>query len=349
MRLRLILTLSLALFSTAAFSQQKKSDLQVYLERTFPQCPDSAVQVEQIQTPGPHGFVPYRVRFTSAEKGCGRETFVLLSPASGQVVVADLFPLPPDARPVEARVAEVVQRLLKQPVRVSLSGSTLEDGLREVAMTRDLKEGAFDLHGYLDASQSFLIVGRRGMLKSDPRKDLQSLLRSYSSSQRGKRDAAIRIVEISDFQCPTCKVAHDMLKGAIEKNLERISYWRIDLPIFEGHDWALSAAVAGRAIQRVSPEHYWQFVDYIFDNQAVIKRDNIDTFVHDFVDANSIDLKKFNAIYRSPTERKALIDQVERLFDIGIYATPTYIVNGQEIFYGPGGAHLKQYIENLLK
>lgn len=349
MRLRLTLTLCLVLFAAAVFGQQKKSGLQIYLERAFPLCPGSEVQVEQMRVAGPHGFVPYRVRFTSGDKACGRETFALLSPASGQVILADLFPLPSDGRPVEARIGEIVQRLMKQPVRVTVSSAILEDGLREVAMTRDLKEGAFDLHGYLDASQSFLIVGRRGNLKGDPRMDLQTHLGTYRPPQRGKGDATIRIMELSDFQCPTCKAAHDMLEGIIEKNLGRVSYSRIDLPIFENHDWSLSAAAAARAIQRVSPQHYWQFVDYVFDNQSVIKRANIDILVQDFVEANEIDLKKFNAVYRSPNERKAIIDQVERLFDIGVFATPTYIVNGQEVFYGQGGWHLKQYIENLLK
>lgn len=349
MRLRLVLTLCLAVFAATALGQEKKTDLQTYLERSFPRCPGGAVQVEQIQTQGPHGFVPYRVRFTSSETACGRETFALFSPASGQVIVADLFPLPADGRPVEARLGEVLQRVLKQPVRVTVNTTILEDGLREVAMTRDLKEGPFDFHGYLDASQSFLMVGRRGKLKVDPRKDLQAFLSSYSPFQRGKPDAPIRIVELSDFQCPTCKAAHDMLEETIQKNLGRISYSRIDLPIFEGHDWSLNAAMAARAIQRISPQHYWQFVDHIFDNQSLIKRSNFDVFIQDFVEANEIDAKKFNAIYQSTTERKAVIDQVERLFDIGIFATPTYIVNGQEIFYGPGGAHVKQYLENLLK
>lgn len=349
MKSRLMCLLALMVVASTAFGQQKKTELETYLERVFPRCPGGAVAVEQIQSSGPHGFVPYRVRFTSTEKSCGRETFALLSPSTRQIIVGDVFSVAADPRRIELRLGEVLERLMKKPVRVSLGSSALEDGLREVIITRDGKEGPFDFSGYLDASQSFLIVGRRGKLDGDPRKDLLDSLTSSSPSRRGKDKAPIRIIELSDFQCPTCKAAHDMLEGVIEKNLERISYYRVDLPIFEGHDWSLSAAVAARAIQRVSPDHYWQFVDYVFDSQSAIRKENLDTFVQDFIESNDIDAKKFNAIYQSPAERKAVIDQVENLFDLGIFATPTFVINGQEIFYGQNGAHVKQYLENLLQ
>jgi hypothetical protein len=42
-------------------------------------------------------------------------------------------------------------------------------------------------------------------------------------------------------------------------------------------------------------------------------------------------------IYRSPAERNALLEQVSRMFDNGIVSTPTYIINGQIIGFGPDG------------
>lgn len=337
------------LIATSAVASTPSLDLQTYLDRAFPLCPDSKVQLEQLQVVGPHGFVPYRVRLVSSSQGCGRETFALFSPATKQVLIADVFTLPADARRVEARIAEVVERLLKKQAVVTLSGTVLEDGLRRVTVTAPGKEGPFDFEAFLDGSQSFLILGRRGRLDVDPRKSLIDSLPTRSAARRGKADAAIKVIEISDFQCPSCKHAHDLLEDLIRANLGRISYTRIDLPIYEGHDWAIQAALAARAIQRVSPENYWNFVDYIFDNQEAIKRELVDRFIQDFVEDHDIDVKKFNAIYRAPAERKAMIDQVESLFNLGISGTPTFVINGQEVYYGKEGSHLKQYLQRLLK
>jgi protein-disulfide isomerase len=323
-------------------------DLRSYLEQSFPLCPDGSVTVEQMQVAGPAGFVPYRVRFTSSVKNCGREKFALVSPATSQVIIADVFALPPDPQGPQARIAQISQRLLRTPVTVTVGTTALEDGLNEVVVTSKGKEGPFDIRGWLDASESFLIVGRRGKLTVDPRKSLVEALPS-DAARRGKKDAAIRIVELSDFQCPTCKHAHDLLASLIETNLGRISYTRIDLPLFQGHDWSLDAALAARAIHRLAPKLYWQFVDHIFDNQMAITSAHLESFVKDFAENNDIDWKKVRAITKSPAERKVLIRQVERINDLGILATPTYIVNGREIFYGHEGTHLKQHLESLLK
>ena len=43
-------------------------------------------------------------------------------------------------------------------------------------------------------------------------------------------------------------------------------------------------------------------------------------------------------IYSSKTERQALLDQVSRAFAAGIASTPTFIVNGQIMGFGPDGA-----------
>src|SRR5688500_4332727 len=98
MKSRLMCLLALMVVASTAFGQQKKTELETYLDRVFPRCPGGAVAAEQIQSSGPHGFVPYRVRFTSTEKACGRETFALLSPSTRQIIVGDIFSVPADPR-----------------------------------------------------------------------------------------------------------------------------------------------------------------------------------------------------------------------------------------------------------
>jgi protein-disulfide isomerase len=348
MRVRSALLLLAALTATSylAAASPPTSQLRTYLERSFGRCPGAKIQMKR-EASSPRGFVAYKVRLTSSVEECGRQADFLFSTTGNQVLFVNLFALPSDSRPLEARLTDFGQSVLKKSVRVSIGKNVLEDGLRAVTFFTNGKVGPFELHGYTDASGSFLIVGRRGHLNVDPRAALLADLPSTSLRQ-GKQDAAIQIVELSDLQCPTCKQAHELLTKFVEANVDRVSYTRIDLPIFDIHEWTLSASLAARAIQRLSPQHYWQFVDYIFQNQAVIESSMVDTFIHDFVDGNGIDRQKFDALYNSPVERAALVHQIEHLFDISIATAPTVLVNGQEIFFGSQGSYLRGYLNSLL-
>ena len=73
-----------------------------------------------------------------------------------------------------------------------------------------------------------------------------------------------------------------------------------------------------------------------------------DKILQNFCEDNDIAWKKVEKIYRSPQERTALLDQVSRSFDVGVNSTPTYIINGQMIGYGPSGSFTMSAIRNVL-
>src|SRR5207244_851536 len=68
----------------------------------------------------------------------------------------------------------------------------------------------------------------------------------------------------SDRECPTCRRAHLEIEPLIEKHLANVDYIRLDLPLFEHHEWALPAAMAARAIHQEAPKEYWKFVNYVY-------------------------------------------------------------------------------------
>ena len=57
---------------------------------------------------------------------------------------------------------------------------------------------------------------------------------------------------------------------------------------------------------------------------------------------------KIEPIYRSSTERQALLDAAGRALDVGLNGTPTYIVNGQVISYGPEASNIVNSIKSAL-
>nr|MDQ3282381.1 DsbA family protein [Acidobacteriota bacterium] len=213
---------------------------------------------------------------------------------------------------------------------------------------RDTQWGPFSYQGFVDQSESYLIVGMRGSLTTDPAKSLREALGTAAAARRGTAGSKVEILELSDFQCPTCANAHGKVEPIIRANLGKMSYVRIDLPLFEHHEWAMPAALAARAIQRVAPAKYWNYVDYVFKNQEMVGKRKFDEFLNEYLEDNDIDAAAVKKIYNSPTERQALLDQVSRAFSIGIASTPTFIINGQVMGFGPEGTFTIDAIKNAV-
>jgi protein-disulfide isomerase len=245
--------------------------------------------------------------------------------------------LPMDGRPVHLRVSDHATNILKTPISARIAPIALPDGLKAVAMTKATPWGQFAYEGYIDATEMFLLVGMRGNLNDPPQKTLEDKLGASNGMRRGSAKAKTEIIELSDFECPTCGRAHKVLEPLLAKNIAKVNYVRLDLPLFEHHDWSFQAAMGARALQRVAPKHYWEYVNDVFENQEKLSKETVEAFIKDFMTDRDIDWPAIQKIYDSPVERQALLDQVSHAFSAGIASTPTYIINGQPMGYGPEG------------
>ncbi|PYQ29700.1 MAG: hypothetical protein DMF57_16405 [Acidobacteria bacterium] len=322
----------------ASAAPTKAAAFKAYAARALAKCPDGKITLEPIDRPGPIGFVPYTLKLTSSDTTCGKQTFLLYSPSTQQVLIGAVFALPPDNRSLDARVAAGTSGLLKTPLTATVSPIFLPDRLREVAMTKQTPYGPFSYHGFVDASERFLIIGTRGTLGVDPAQTIRESIGVGSAVRRGNPKAKVEVIELSDFQCPSCGRAHKQVEPLIAKHLSKVNYGRLDLPLFEHHPWSIPAALGARAIHNVAPGKYWSYVNFIFENQETIEKAPLfDTVLQNFCEDHDIDWKSVERIYRSPEERNALLEQVSRMFDNGIVSTPTYIINGQIMGFGPDG------------
>ena len=313
------------------------AELRPHVEKMLARCADQTISIERINQAGPQNFIPYAVTQTSSDETCGRQAFLLFSPMSQQMILGSVFALPTDNRPLTLRISDEASSLLKKPVSATIAAFPLPDGLHAVSLTKETPFGPFSYHAFIDSSQRFLIVGERGNLRTDPTKTLLDSLGLENGVRRGIRTSKTQIVELSDFECPTCARAHKKVEPIIEKALGHIDYIRLDLPLFEHHEWALPAALGARALAKVAPKQYWTYVNFVFENQETIGKSNFDTVLKNFCEDHDIDWKPVEKIYHSPTERQSLLDQVSRAFDSGINSTPTYIVNGRIVGFGPEG------------
>jgi protein-disulfide isomerase len=345
---RALLALSLLVaVSSHAQRLDQTAPLRDYASKVLPRCPGGVLTLEKADG-GPANFTAYVARVRSADQYCGSQKYLLHSPKTQQVVIGAVIPLEADSRPTHVRITTKATELLGKQVKATIAPFPLPDGLKAVTINRDTPYGTFAYHGYTDQSESFLIVGSRGSLLNDPGKTLRENLGAANGARRGSANAKVEILELSDFQCPTCAAAHEKIEPIIRKHLSKVNYVRIDLPLFEHHEWAIPAAMGARAIQRVAPAKYWQYVDYVFKNQEAIGKRKFDDVLKEWLEDNDVDFAAVNKIYTSKSERQTLLDQVSRAFDHGIASTPTFIVNGQPLGFGPEGSFTIESIKQAL-
>jgi protein-disulfide isomerase len=338
---RLVLVFSVLLATSTVSAQEIRSavdmsKVKAYVTKTMPRCPNSTVAFDPIPGRGPASFQVYRAVMTSSEENCSAQKFVLYSPATDQTIVGSIIALPSGENPIHERLSSHTSKLLNADIKAQIAPLGLPDGLKQVSLIKQTEYGPFSYVGYLDGSERFLIVGMRGKLNEDPGVTLRKAIKADTAARRGNGAAKIEIIEISDFQCPTCARAHEALEPLFASNLGKIRYTRIDLPLFEHHKWSLQAALGSRAMQRVAPAKYWDYVDVVFRNQANLDEKNFDKFFKDWVADNDLNWASIAKIYSSASERKALLEDVSNLFNAGVNSTPTFIVNGQPLGYGNG-------------
>jgi protein-disulfide isomerase len=348
---RALLAISLFVCAAAAQAQRLPSaadhaaSLRDYASKVLPRCPGGVVTVEPVQG-GPIGFSAYVATVRSDDKYCGTQRYLLHSAKTQQVLIGTVIPVEKDGRTTDVRLAAKASELLGKTMKATIAPFPLPDGIKSVSISRETPYGNFSYAAYVDQSEQFLVVGFRGNLLTDPAKTLRETLNTAAAAKRG--NGKVEILELSDFQCPTCASAHEKIEPLIQKNLGKMSYVRLDLPLFEHHEWAVPAAMAARAIQRVAPAKYWQYVDYVFKNQEAIGKRKFDEVFKEFAEDHDLDFAALQKIYASKAERQTLLDQVSRAFAAGIMSTPTFIVNGQIMGFGPEGTFTIDAIKNAI-
>lgn len=342
----LALILLLALSIPLAASDAPPAGLLEWGKQLTGYCPDETFRIESASVPAPEGFTAWTLSQRSSWAPCAQRMTLFASPH--QAIAGRAFPLSADPRPLEERIAERARPLLGKDVSVTIEKGKLPDGMRRVRLDYATPEGLLAIGALLDASDSNLVIGVPGTLGTDPARELLERL-SAGAATRGRKGAKVVVLEVSDLQCPSCATVHETLEPFIREKLDQIEYRRVDLSLFEQHDWSLAAAAAGKAIQRFAPAAYWDYIDYIFARQADLTAESVETAVRDFAEGNDLAWKKIEREMKSPAVRRALVAQVGTLFGHGIFGTPAILVNGRLVPSAGNGRPVIAYIEEQLK
>jgi protein-disulfide isomerase len=139
---------------------------------------------------------------------------------------------------------------------------------------------------------------------------------------KGNQNAKVTVVLFTDFECPTCALAHPILEKLITEFGTQVKFVVRDFPLPQ-HKHAKKAAEAAE----IAREHgkYWEYIALLYKNQPSLDIEEL----RDYAVSLGLDREEFatalnSGKYASQVERDVLDGD-----DIGINSTPTFFVNGR--------------------
>lgn len=140
----------------------------------------------------------------------------------------------------------------------------------------------------------------------------------------GNSSAPVTIVVFSDFQCPYCKDAADVLRDVqrLESDRVRIVYRHLPLPIHPRAERIAEVAECAASIGK-----FWPLHDALFANP---KRDSDADLIALAADAG-VDRAALKRCLDAGAARRAVETDVQAALDAGIDSTPALFVNGRRV------------------
>ncbi|MEO8217783.1 MAG: thioredoxin domain-containing protein [Acidobacteriota bacterium] len=293
----------------------------------------------------PKGVKAEIITMESSSAWCGAVVAALTFPDGSYFVgqpwfVADIM----GSR--EDKLKQFAWQRLQESLTATVDTAKASNGLSRVRLSRKTDYGDMIETGWMDQEGLVYIPGELHKAGEDLIKARQTEIARVmgTAPTKGPAPAKVTVVEFSDFECPSCKLAVSYMKPLMAKYSDRVKFVRIDLPLISHHPWAFPAALAGRAIYRQNPDLFWKYKDWVYANQEDLSAFSIADFAKNFVADNGLDVKKFESDVQSANLRKEIFEGINAATAIDIHGTPTFFVNGVSVDPGRGGEGMEKYI-----
>jgi protein-disulfide isomerase len=158
----------------------------------------------------------------------------------------------------------------------------------------------------------------------------------------GPENAKVTVVEFSDFQCPYCSKAADVVDQVKEKYGDRVHFVfrQFPLPMHENARGAAEAALAANAQGK-----FWQFHDKLFKNQGQLTRDGLEGFAKDA----GLNVAEFKKALDGKTYAADVDSDVKMGESVAVSGTPTMFINGARVQNPTSFETVSAQIDNALK
>lgn len=203
------------------------------------------------------------------------------------------------------------------------------------------------------ATVMLLIGGVFFISKTQPATEVQSgkpadstLLVRENSHKITTDSAKATLVEFSDFQCPSCGAAYPILKRITQEYAGKVNFVYRQFPLTI-HINGFNAALAAEAADQQGK--FWEMHDRLFEKQSEWSESDkwLDIFTGYAKDLG-LNTEKFNQDISSQQLGERIKADQDDGNKLGVNATPTLYLNGEQIVGVPSYDVLKSKIDTLL-
>ncbi|ASS76509.1 hypothetical protein CIG75_17125 [Tumebacillus algifaecis] len=144
--------------------------------------------------------------------------------------------------------------------------------------------------------------------------------------ERGPKDAAVTIVEFTDFECTFCKSVQPTIEQVMEKYDGKVRHVFRNYPIGAIHAGAVNAAMAGLCAN--DQNKFWDYHDQLF-----AKANDSGSLTKELLKQTAVDLGLNASAFNTCFDNKTHLDRVQKDFEAGntytVSGTPTFFINNR--------------------
>jgi protein-disulfide isomerase len=163
-----------------------------------------------------------------------------------------------------------------------------------------------------------------------------------SAPTRGGEDAAVTIVEWSDFQCPFCNRVSPTLVQIREEYGDRVRFVFKHMPL-SIHPQAAGAHAAAEAAHRQG--RFWDMHDRLFENQRDLRVETLAGYAIEM----GLDMDQYKSDVEGEEVAKRISDDLAQAQKLGVTGTPSFFINGRFLSGAQPFANFKRYIDEALE
>lgn len=157
----------------------------------------------------------------------------------------------------------------------------------------------------------------------------------------GPEDAAITIVEFSDFQCPHCARMAETLEKLIEEYKGKVRVVFKDFPL-KFHENAMVAALASGCAK--DQGKYFEYYKTLYKNNQALDVESLKKYAKDL----GMDAAAFDECLTKEKYKAEIENDLKEGAAAGINSTPTLIINGKLLAGGRQADAIKAMIDKEL-
>ncbi len=117
---------------------------------------------------------------------------------------------------------------------------------------------------------------------------------------RGDANAAVTIIEFTDFQCAACGAMYPVMEDVLKSYGNRVRFVIRDFPLTTAHPNAFRAAQAASAAN--AQGKFWEYIDILFRNQSTLDADSLKKYATQIgLDRKRFDLEFESGKYDAPS------------------------------------------------